>query len=255
MHHYTWGEAMLRALPYGFGEKEYAGLLKETYEMEKLISERSAIMDKYDPKKQVALVVDEWGVWLKPEPGLHPMFLKQQTSLRDAIAASININIFARHADRVRMTNIAQMVNVLQGMILTENEKMVLTPTYHVFKMYVPFQDSTFIPVSYAGGEYKFDKFAMPKVDAIAARGKDGKVWVALTNLDPNNPADYTVNVQGVSASSAIGEVLTAPKMDSINTYQVPATVAPRPFSAQAAGGKLTLTLPPKSVTVVRLEP
>ncbi len=255
MHHYTWGEKMLGSMATGFGEKEYAGLLHETLDMEKLISARSAIMDKYDPGKKVGLVIDEWGVWLKGMPGLPMMYLKQQNSLRDGIASAMNLNIFARHADRVRMTNIAQMVNVLQSMILTDNDKMVLTPTYHVFKLYVPFQDAQFLPIDFKSAEYKFGAITLQQVDAIAAKGKDGKVWLALTNLDPNRAADITASVPGVAARSAVGEVLTGDRIDSVNTFEAPAAVAPKPFSAKAAGGKLVLHLPPKSVTVVHLEP
>jgi len=255
MHHYTWGESMMRSLATGFGEKEYAGLLHETLEMEDLIAERAAIMDQYDPEKKVALVVDEWGVWLKPLPDLHPMFLKQQNSLRDGIAAAMNLNIFARHAARVRMTNIAQMVNVLQAMILTDGEKMLLTPTYHVFKLYVPFQDAEFLPIDFDPGEYEFDDIELPQVDAIAARGKDGKVWLALTNLDPSRAAEVATSVAGATASGAVGEVLTAERIDSINTFEAPDAVAPKPIRFQAVDGKLVLQLPPKSITVVRLEP
>jgi alpha-L-arabinofuranosidase len=255
MHHYTWGESMMRSLATDFGEKEYAGLLKETLGMEGLIAKRSAIMDQYDPKKSVALVVDEWGVWLQPLPGLNPMFLKQQNSLRDAIAASLNLNIFARHADRVRMTNIAQMVNVLQGMILTDNEKMVLTPTYYLYKLYVPFQDAQFLPLAFRSEEYKFEDISMPQVDAIAARAKDGKIWLALTNVDPNRAADITTSVAGSSAGAAVGQVLSAARMDAINTFDAPNAVIPAPISIKASDGKLVLHLPPKSVTVVSLEP
>ena len=118
----------------GFGETEYSQILKSTLEMEDLITKQSAVMDKYDPQKKVALVVDEWGAWYAPLPGSNPGFLVQQNSMRDAILAALNLNIFARHADRVRMANIAQMINVLQSMILTDKEKMVLTPTYYVFQ-------------------------------------------------------------------------------------------------------------------------
>ena len=131
----------------GFGEAEYSQILKFTLEMNDLVIKHSAIMDKFDPQKNVALVVDEWGGWYAPLPGSNPGFLVQQNSLRDAILAALNLNIFARHADRVRIANIAQMVNVLQAMVVTDKDKMVLTPTYHVFKMYVPFQDATFVPV------------------------------------------------------------------------------------------------------------
>ena len=255
MHHYNFGEAMLKARATGFGEKEYAGFLKEALDMDRVITARSAVMDKYDPRKQVALVVDEWGSWLAPLPGLNPMFLKQQNSLRDGIAAALNLNIFARHADRVRMTNIAQMVNVLQAMILTDGPKMVLTPTYHVYKMYVPFQDAQFLPVTFKSAAYTFDTITLPQVDAIAAKAKDGKVWLALTNLDPNHSADVDAGVQGVAATRAVGEVLNAATFDAFNSFDAPAVVTPKPVSVQASGGKLILRLPPHSVTVVQLMP
>ena len=137
-------------------------------------------MDKYDPEKRIALVVDEWGSWYAPLPGSTPGFLAQQNSVRDALIASLNMNIFARHSDRVRMANIAQMVNVLQAMILTDKAKMLLTPTSHVFKMYVPFQDATFVPVTFDAGTYKHGEITLPRVDAIAAKDASGTVWLAL---------------------------------------------------------------------------
>jgi alpha-L-arabinofuranosidase len=255
LHHYTFGGLPMSEPATGFGEKPYATMLKQTLDMESIIATHSAIMDKYDPKKRVGLMVDEWGVWLKATPGTEPLHLQQQNSLRDGIAAAMNLNIFARHADRVRMANIAQMVNVLQAMILTDGPKMVLTPTYHVFKMYVPFQDATLLPVTFNAGEYKFDRIVLPKIDAIAARGKDGKVWLSLTNLDPANAAEVSASVPGVAASRAEGEVLTAASFNTVNTYEAPGAVAPKPFSASARNGSLTLRLPPHSVTVVRLEP
>src|SRR6266568_1490238 len=186
----------------GFGEKEYRQILKSTLEMDGLVAKHSAIMDKYDPQKKVALVVDEWGAWYAPLPGSTEGFLVQQNSLRDAILAALNLNVFARHADRVRMANIAQMVNVLQAMILTDKEKMVLTPTYHVFKMYVPFQDATLVPVSFDAGTYTHAGVTLPRVDAIAARDAAGRVWMAVTNVDPNRPATITASVAGLTPRS-----------------------------------------------------
>ncbi|HVO57000.1 MAG TPA: alpha-L-arabinofuranosidase C-terminal domain-containing protein [Dongiaceae bacterium] len=238
----------------GFGEPEYAQILKSTLEMNDLIEKHSAIMDKYDPEKKVALVVDEWGGWYAPLPGSNPGFLVQQNSLRDAVLAALNLNIFARHADRVRMANIAQMINVLQAMILTDKEKMLLTPTYHVFKMYLPFQDATFVPVAFDAGTYRQGNITLPRVDAIAAKDRSGKLWLAVTNVDPNEPVEIEVNASGVSAKSASGETLTAASVDSVNTFDLPNAVAPKPFSAAAQGGKLTLKLAPKSVTVVAIE-
>ena len=239
----------------GFGENDYAVMLKETVGMDGLIRKHAAIMDKYDPEKKVSLVVDEWGAWLAPTPGSNPGFLMQQNSQRDAVLAALNLNIFARHADRVRMANIAQMINVLQAMILTDKDKMLLTPTYHVFRMYVPFQDAAFIPVTYKAGEYRYGDITLPRVDAIAARDKAGKLWLAITNIDPNKPTEFDIAVPDAATGRAVGETLSAPAIDSVNTFEAPKTVAPKPVSVQATNGKLVLTLAPASVTVVALEP
>jgi alpha-N-arabinofuranosidase len=237
-----------------FGEADYAQILKSTLEMDDLINKHAAIMDKYDPQKKVALIVDEWGAWYAPLPGSNPGFLVQQNSLRDAILAALNLNIFARHADRVRGANIAQMINVLQAMIMTDKEKMVLTPTYQVFKMYVPFQDATFVPVTFDAGTYTHGDITLPRVDAIAAKDKAGKLWVEVTNVDPKEPIEIGLNVAGINAKSAAGETLTASKVDSVNTFDAPTTVVPKPVSVKAQGGKLTLKLEPKSVTVISVE-
>lgn len=235
-----------------FGEREYAHLLSATYEMDRMIVQHSAIMDRYDPKKEVPLAIDEWGAWLKPLPGKNQMFLRQQNSIRDGILAAINLNIFARHGDRVRLANIAQMINVIQSMILTRDDKMILTPTYHVFRMYRPFQDATLIPIALDQGQYRFGNKQLPQVDAIAALGKDGRVWIAVANIDPNNTAE--IDVSGLKASAAVGQTLTADRVNAVNTFENPNAVVPRPFSAKPKVGVLTLRLAPKSVTVVSFE-
>jgi alpha-L-arabinofuranosidase len=254
LHNYTvvkWPPAYLSV---GFGEPEYAQILKSTLEMDGLIRTHSAIMDKYDPEKKILLAVDEWGAWYAQLPGTTPGFLAQQNSLRDAVLAALNINIFARHADRVKMANIAQMVNVLQAMILTDKEKMVLTPTYHVFKMYVPFQDATFVPVTFDAGRYTRGDITLPRVDALAARDTAGRLWLSVTNLDPNQPVTVEASLAGVTARSAAGETLTAAAVDSVNTFTAPAVVAPKPIAGKVSGGKVMLTLAPKSVTVVAID-
>jgi alpha-N-arabinofuranosidase len=238
----------------GFGEAEYGEILKATLQMEDLVSKQSVVMDKYDPQKKVALVVDEWGAWYAPLPGSNPGFLMQQNSLRDAILAALNLNIFARHADRVRMANIAQMVNVLQAMIITDKGKMVLTPTYYAYKMYVPFQDATFVPVSFDAGTYKQGDISLPRVDAIAAKDTTGKFWLEITNLDPKQPVEIEASLAGITAKSAAGETLTAPRVDSVNTFEAPGTVVPKPVVAKVQSGKVALKLEPKSVTVVSIE-
>jgi alpha-N-arabinofuranosidase len=254
MHSYTVPHWPPSYKSVGFGEAEYGEILKTTLQMEDLVTRQSAMMDKYDPQKKVALVVDEWGAWYAPLPGTNPGFLVQQNSMRDAILAALNLNIFARHADRVRMANIAQMVNVLQAMILTDREKMVVTPTYYVFKMYVPFQDATFIPVSFNAGTYTQGDISLPRVDAIAAKDASGKLWLAVTNIDPKQPVEVEASLAGITAKSAAGETLTAPRVDSVNTFEAPSTVAPKPVAARVQGGKVALKLEPKSVTVVSVE-
>ncbi len=239
----------------GFGVEDYAKTLKSTLFMDEFLRKQEAVMDKYDPQKKVALVVDEWGAWHAPLPGTNKDFLVQQNSLRDAILAALNLNIFARHADRVRMANIAQMINVLQAMILTEKEKMVLTPTYYIFKMYVPFQDATFVPVAFDAGSYTQGSISLPRVDALAAKDASGELWLEITNLDPEKPVEIDANVTGMTIKSAKGETLTAAAVDSVNTFAAPNTVVPKPVSANVTGGRLALTIEPKSVTVLSLEP
>jgi len=254
MHNYTVVNWDKKLGSVGFSEAEYSQVLKSTLAMDDLIKKHSAIMDKYDPQKKIALIVDEWGSWYAPLPGSNPAFLIQQNSMRDAILAALNLNIFARHADRVRGANIAQMINVLQSMIMTDKEKMVLTPTYYVFKMYVPFQDATFVPVTFNAGTYTQGDITLPRVDAIAARDASGKLWLEMTNLDPNQPAEIELSLSGITAKSAVGETLTAPKVDSVNTFEAPKTVIPKPITAKIRAGKLALTLDPKSVTVISVE-
>jgi alpha-L-arabinofuranosidase len=152
------------------------------------------------------------------------------------------------------MANIAQMINVLQAMILTDKEKMVLTPTYHVFKMYLPFQDATFVPVTFDAGSYTHGSVTLPRVDAIAAKDAAGKLWLAITNLDPARPAQIEASLVGLTAKAAAGQTLTAPQVDSVNTFDAPNTVAPKPVSAKVLNGKVALTLAPKSVTVLAVE-
>ena len=238
----------------GFGEDEYAALVSDTRRMEGLLRTHGEIMDRYDPEKKIALVVDEWGAWLAPTPGSPEGFLEQQNSQRDAVIASLNINMFARQAARVRGANIAQMVNVLQAMILTDKERMLLTPTYHIFKMYLPFQDATLLAANVGAGEYRHGQWTMPRIDAIAARDVQGKTWLAITNLDATRGGDVEIGGAAAGFRQARGETLAAPRFDSVNTFDAPRTVAPKPIQARASGGRLVLKLPPASVTVVALE-
>ncbi|MFA5965958.1 MAG: alpha-L-arabinofuranosidase C-terminal domain-containing protein [Sphingomonas sp.] len=253
LHNYTVGGWPPHLPSTGFGEDDYAALLDETLKMDALIGKQSAIMDRYDPAKKLALVVDEWGAWLAPTPGSNPGFLQQQNSLRDALLAALNLDIFMRHADRVRMTNIAQMANVLQAMVLTDGPHMVLTPTYHVYRLYVPFQDAVRVPVSFAAGTYRHGAITLPRLDAVAARDPSGKLWLALTNIDPVRPLTIAPTIAGKRIRAMAGQVLTAASVASVNTVAAPDAVTPKPIAARSVGGTLTLVLPPKSVSVVEV--
>jgi alpha-N-arabinofuranosidase len=256
LHAYTTGGWPPRHASVHFDESEYALILKEALEMDALIARHAAIMDRYDPEKRIPLVVDEWGVWLAPLPGTNPGFLVQQNSLRDALLAALNLNIFARHAERVHVANIAQMVNVLQAMVMTDQERIVLTPSYHVFRMYVPFQDATFIPVRIDAGTYSYGPTSLPRVDAIAARDAQGAIWVALTNVDPRQPVQVgSVVIAGIQAHSARGEVLSGAHVDSVNSFEVSDAVAPKAFAGTVGQSGVTMVLPPKSLVVVQLKP
>jgi alpha-N-arabinofuranosidase len=154
----------------------------------------------------------------------------------------------------VRMANIAQMINVLQAMILTDKEKFVLTPTYYVFKMYVPFQDATFIPIAFDAGTYTHGGISLPRIDALAAKTADGKLLLEITNLDAENPVTIDADMPGITAKAASAETLTGAAVDSINTFASPNTVVPKPAAVKIQDGKLLLTVAPRSVTIVSIE-
>jgi alpha-N-arabinofuranosidase len=212
-------------------------------------------MDKYDPEKRVGLVVDEWGASYDVEPGTNPGFLYQQNTLRDALVAGINLNIFHQHCDRVKMANMAQMVNVLQAMILTDKEKMVLTPTYHVYEMYKVHQDATLLPIELKTPDYKVGGKTVPMVQASASRDRGGRIHLSLVNLDPRHDASLTAKVDGAPIGAITGCVLTAASMDAHNTFEDPNAVTPSPFTGfERKGEEIALTLPSKSVVVLEIE-
>lgn len=238
-----------------FPESQWISTLVNAEKMDGYISENTAIMDKYDPKKRVGFFVDEWGTWYDTAPGHNPGFLFQQNTMRDAVVAATTLDIFEKHADRVRMANIAQTINVLQAMILTDGPKMVLTPTYQVFKMYIPFQDATRLPSDVKAPEYSYDKMSVPAISVSAARDKKGELVYALTNLDPDRAVNVTTTIDGASPTTVHGTVLTAAKMDAHNSFAKPDQVHPVAFDgASLSGGTLNVTLPPKSVVVLTLK-
>ncbi|HVI99497.1 MAG TPA: alpha-L-arabinofuranosidase C-terminal domain-containing protein [Sphingomonas sp.] len=261
IHHYAFpGDWTSHGQATGFAEDAWARTLDAARYMDTLLTRHSAVMDKYDPAKRVGIVIDEWGTWYdastEPDAGLfgeHDLYMQQNT-LRDALVAALSFNIFHRHADRMLMANIAQMVNVDQAMVLTDGPRMVVTPTYHVFDMYQPFMDATFLPLKVDGPIYRVGNISMPAVDASAARGRDGKLHLALVNVDPHQSARVRVSIDGVAARGAQGRILTGPAMDTRNTFDRPNTLVPAAYSGRADGGALVFDLPAKSVAVVAVE-
>ena len=223
--------------------------------MKELIERHSAIMDQYDPVKRMGLGMDEWGTWYDVEPGTNPGFLYQQNSLRDALVAGINLNIFNHHADRVRMANIAQMVNVLQSVILTKDEKMVLTPTYHVFDLYKVHQGAVLLPTSLTSADYQFSKEKMPALNVSASRDKAGKIHVTLCNLDPKQAQRVTADLRGAKAAKISGQILTAAEINAHNTFEQPGRVKPASFNgAKLVAGGFMVEIPAKSVLALEME-
>ena len=256
MHHYSLaGPWSRKGSATQFTEREWFASLRSALRVDEMIRGHAAIMDRYDPQKRVALIVGEWGTWHDPEPGSNPGFLYQQNTLRDALVASASLDVFNRHADRVRGANIAQMVNVLQAMVLTRGPQMLLTPTYHVFEMYTVHHDAVLLPLTLADpGRYAFGGDSLPAVSATASRDRRGVMHVTMSNLDPNRARTVVAELRGANVTAATGRVLTAPAMNSYNSFERPNTVQPAPFTgARVAGGRLTVALPAKSVVVLEL--
>ena len=239
----------------GFAEDQWISTLKNTLRMDSLIKNNLAKMDKNDPQKNIGFDVDEWGTWYEVEPGTNAGFLYQQNTMRDAIVAALNFNIFHAHADRVRMTNIAQMVNVLQSMIMTDHELMLLTPTYYAYQLYVPFQNATLLPLQIQHNpHYHFGALSIPELSASAARAQDGKLYVALVNKDPHKSLTLAVQVPGMSMTGLNGKILSAQAMDGRNTFDHPDTVKPVAYAVSAEHGKVSVTLPPMSIAVMAVQ-
>ena len=234
----------------GFPESEWASTLKHALHIDEIVTKTAAIMDKYDADKKIGLYVDEWGTWYDQEPGSHPGFLYQQNSLRDALVAGLSLNIFQRHSDRVKGANIAQMINVLQAMIITDKEKMLLTPTYHVFDMYQAFMGATPYPAKVSGPDYVQGDNRIPMVDVSAARGADGKLILSIVNTDPGHAVQVVTNLTG----TAHGRILSAFAMDAHNTFDKPNMVRPLPFASSTQDGKMSFDMPAKGVAVVKVD-
>ncbi|WP_412465616.1 alpha-N-arabinofuranosidase [Pedobacter sp. KLB.chiD] len=238
-----------------FDEAQYFSTMRNCLHMEELVSKHAAIMDKYDPKKNIALVVDEWGIWTDVEPGTNPGFLYQQNSLRDALIAGTTLNIFNNHSDRVKMANLAQTVNVLQALILTEKDKMILTPTYHVFDLYKVHQDARYLPISFTSPDYVVGDQKIPALNVSASQDANGAIHISLVNLDPNKKIALSTVLDGLKWNSVTGQILTSAKLTDVNTFNDLNKVHNAKFTgAKKSGNLLKVELPAQSVVVLELK-
>ena len=255
VHHYSVIDWNKKSSATGFNEQEYFITMKKALLMEDLVQRHATIMDKYDPKKKVAMVVDEWGGWYDVEPGTNGSFLYQQNTMRDAMIAGVTLNIFNNHCDRVRMANLAQTINVLQAVILTDEEKMLLTPTYHVMEMYNVHQDATMLPVSLASNDYVLGEEKLKAVSVSASKDKSGVTHISLVNIDAKNKQDIKIDVRGMKVTTVTGRVLTSGKLQDYNSFESPGKIKPAVFTgASLTNNILNLTLPPFSVVVLELK-
>ncbi|AFK05654.1 alpha-L-arabinofuranosidase domain protein (plasmid) [Emticicia oligotrophica DSM 17448] len=255
LHHYSvlsWKETKGPAV--GFTETQYFKTMDEAWKMDEFIKGHSTIMDKYDPQKKIALIVDEWGGWYDVEQGTNPGFLYQQNTMRDAVIAGLTLNIFNNHAERVRGANLAQIVNVLQAVILTNEEKMLLTPTYHVMKMYNVHQDAMLVPMNIESPNYEFNGKKLTAVSSSASKDASGNLNISLTNIDYTKSHEVTINLRGEDFSKVSGKILASSKIDDHNSFEQPNKIAIKDFSGvKFEKGVLKLTIPAFSVIVLNL--
>ena len=273
LHYYTvtgWNGSKGAATQ--FDNDQYYWALGKCLEIEEVIKKHKAIMDEKDPQNRIGLLVDEWGTWWDEEPGTIRGHLYQQNALRDAFVASLSLDVFHRHTDRVKMANIAQVVNVLQSMILTDQKgtgHMVLTPTYHVFKMYAPFQEATYLPLTLACDTIKVRRNhttpvdvnkadgyrSLPLLSGSAAKTKDGQIVVALTNVSLDKEQTVDITLEGTTAKSVSGQLLTAKNVADFNDFEHPDRVKPVDFKqAKIKKNVLSVKVPAKSLVVMTLK-
>ena len=255
MHHYSVINWDHKGPAIDFTEEQYFIILKNALLMDTLVTRHAAIMDKYDPRKRIALVVDEWGGWYDVEPNTNPGFLYQQNTMRDAMIAGVTLNIFNNHADRVRIANLAQAINVLQAVILTNDEKIILTPTYHVMEMYNVHQDARLIPMNIKSNDYVFGDRKLPAVSASASIDASGLTHISIVNIDTKKTQEVSVNLNGRKYSSVKGRILSSPQLQDHNTFEEPGKIKPAVFNTMSMkGDDLLVKLPPFSVVVLELK-
>lgn len=257
LHYYTvpTGDWSKKGSATDFDEKSWYRTLKATLKMKELIEKHGAIMDQYDPEKKIGMVIDEWGTWYDVEPGTNPGFLYQQNSMRDALVAGINLNLFNKNCDRVKMANIAQMVNVLQAVLLTDGDKMVKTPTWHAFNLFKFHQDADLVQSSIETTEVGLEEdYMIPNLTESVSMDKDGKLQVTITNASLTDCAEIEMVLTDAAAKSVKATVLTG-EMTAHNTFDAPETVVCADFaSAKVVNGKVIFAVPERSVLHLEVE-
>ncbi|MEH6304418.1 alpha-L-arabinofuranosidase C-terminal domain-containing protein [Olivibacter sp. CPCC 100613] len=254
LHHYAVIDWQKKGSATMYTDEQYFKTMKSAWFMNELVEKHSAIMDKYDPKKEIALVVDEWGGWYEVEPGTNPGFLYQQNTMRDAMIAGMTLNIFNNHAERVQMANLAQTVNVLQAVILTEGDKMLVTPTYHVLEMYKVHQDAKLVPIEVNSQNLSFNGESIPAVSASASIAKDGNAHISLVNIDPKKQQEVTIELSDKEYKNLSGRLLTSKKLRDFNSFEKPDYIKPEVFKGgNIKNNQISVTLPPFSVAVLEL--
>jgi len=238
-----------------FTEETYFATMVNALRMEEIVAGHDEVMTKYDPEKRVALIVGEWGIWTDPEPGTNPRFLYQQNSLRDALIAGTQLNIFNNHCDRVKMAQLAQTINVLQAVILTEGTEILLTPTYHVFDLYKVHHDATMLPVKFFSPDYVLGEQKLPALNVSASQDSTGVVHITLVNIDPNKALTISTTLNQINWTSVSGEILTSDKITDINTFEKSDKVVIKKFNgAKKQGDLLNVELPSKSVVMLTIK-
>jgi alpha-N-arabinofuranosidase len=254
LHHYAVKDWNNKGSSTGFSNEQYLETIKSALRMDEIIMRHSAVMDDLDPKNKVALVVDEWGTWYDADPGTNPHFLSQQNTMRDAVIAGLTFNIFNKHCARLKMANLAQTVNVLQAVILTQEEKMWCTPTYYVMEMFKVHQDAALVPLHLRSGGYLTADEKIPVISASASRDKEGTVHVTLVNMHPVNVEEIFIDINGATFSGIKGTILTSARIDDHNTTDHPVKVQSKVFEDLRMDDKnLEFSLPPFSVCLLSL--
>ncbi|MDD3319973.1 MAG: alpha-L-arabinofuranosidase C-terminal domain-containing protein [Paludibacter sp.] len=257
LHYYTvkgWNGSKGSAT--NFNKNEYLWTLGKCMEIEDVLKKHISIMDKYDPKNRIGLVVDEWGTWWDQEPGSHPGFLYQQNSMRDAFVAALTLNIFNKYTERIKMANIAQIVNVLQAMILTDGSKMVLTPTYYVFEMYKKHMGAINLPMDITSDTLISSKRSFPAISASASKDNNGKILITLANADPDKNKSVEIDFTAYKVSKVNGTILSAKAINSYNTFEQPNEVTPSEFKGAkiSKSGFVKIEVPAKSIISLELQ-